>query len=165
MLRAFLLALPLSALAMAPALAEEKKMDPKVVEAVKDTLKEHDDALNKQDLKGVMALYADSPGIVLMGTGPGEFWMGKEAIADTYEHFFKDFEAGSLSHDCPFKSGSYQGDVAWLIASCQMKDKTKEGPREYVVNVSAVLTNEKGTWKYRTLHFSNLTGGGAEPAK
>ena len=45
-----------------------------------------------------------------------------------------------------------------------MQDITLDGKtREYVLNVSAVLKQEKGGWKFQTLHFSNLTSGDAPP--
>jgi hypothetical protein len=45
-----------------------------------------------------------------------------------------------------------------------MQDITPDGKtREYVLNVSAVLKQEKGSWKFQTLHFSNLTPGDAPP--
>ncbi|MBK8535116.1 MAG: nuclear transport factor 2 family protein [Candidatus Competibacteraceae bacterium] len=43
--------------------------------------------MNKQDIKALMALYADDPSVAVMGTGPGEFWKGKAAVEDTYKHF------------------------------------------------------------------------------
>jgi len=52
-------------------------------------VRQHHDALNKHDLKALMALYADSPNVALMGTGPGEFWKGKAAIEEAYSIFLK----------------------------------------------------------------------------
>lgn len=165
MLRNLLLSSTIAFMAMAPGVTKEEKspVDAQVKEDIKVTLKKHDEAMSKKDLKGVMALYAVSPDVVLMGTGPGEFWVGKEAIEDAYQHFFQDYEAGSLSHECPFLSGGHEGNVAWLAASCQMTDTSKGGKREYVLNVSAVLTKQGESWQFRTMHFSNLTGGGEPP--
>ena len=59
---------------------------------------------------------------------------------------------------------SLVGDVAWLVVACNMKDTTPEGqPREYALNVSAVLKTETAGWKFQTMHFSNLTGSDAPP--
>ncbi len=159
-----LLAATLACVLTAPAwAAEPAKTDP-ITEEIKAVLRQHDEALNKQDLKSLMALYADDPKVVLMGTGPGEFWKGKTEVETAYKEFLKDFKAGSLKHQCPDTSGGHQGDVAWLVASCNMQDITPDGKaRDYVLNVSAVLKREKGSWKFQTLHFSNLTDGGAPP--
>jgi len=113
--------------------------------------------MNKQDLKALLALYADNPNVALMGTGPGEFWKGKAAVEDTYKHYFETFKAGSLSHECPEATGTEDGNSAWLMASCVMKDTDPDGqPREFDLNVSAVLKKEKDGWRFQALHFSNL---------
>jgi uncharacterized protein (TIGR02246 family) len=143
--------------------AQPPETDP-VREEIRAMLRQHDEAMDKQDVKALLALYADDPTIAMMGTGPGEFWKGKAEIENAYQEFLKDFKAGSLKHQCPDTSGSHHGEVAWLVASCNMEDITPEGQkREYVLNVSAVLKKEKGDWKFQTLHFSNLTGGDAPP--
>ena len=143
--------------------AEPPKTDP-VTEEIKAVLKQHDEAMNKQDIKAVMGLYADAPNVVLLGTGPGEFWKGKAEVEAAYKEFLKDFKAGSLKHQCADTSGGHHGEVAWLVASCNMEDTALDGQkREYVLNVSAVLKKEKDGWKFQTLHFSNLTSGDAPP--
>ena len=159
-----LLATTLACVLTAPAWAAEPAKSDPVTEEIRAVLRQHDEALNKQDLKALMALYADDSKVVLMGTGPGEFWKGKAAVEETYKQFFQDFKAGTLQHQCPETSGGHDGNVAWLAASCDMKDSTPDGePREYGLNVSAVLKKEKTGWRFQTLHFSNLTGGDAPP--
>lgn len=152
------------ALLSASALAAESKDSDKSREEVKAVLNQHDEAMNKHDLKALMMLYADSPGIVLMGTGPGEFWKGKAAVEEAYKQFFQDFKPGTFKHECPETSAGHDGNVAWMIASCNMQDVTPDGEtREYGLNVSSVLKKEKDGWKFQTLHFSNLTGGDMPP--
>jgi len=141
----------------APIWAAESPKPDKASEELKAVLKQHHEAMNKQDLKALLALYADSPNVALMGTGPGEFWKGKAAVEDTYKHYFETFKAGSLSHECPEASGAEDGDDAWLMASCIMKDTDPSGQsREFGLNVSAVLKKEKTGWHFQALHFSNL---------
>ena len=159
-----LLATTLACVLTAPAWATEPAKPDPVIEEVRAVLRQHDEALNKQDMKALMALYADDPNVVVMGTGPGEFWKGKSAVEETYKHFFETFKAGSLSHDCPDASGNEDGDNAWLMASCIMKDTDPAGqPREFGLNISAVLKKEKAGWRFQALHFSNLVGEGAAP--
>ncbi len=141
----------------APKPAVEAPAVAKAGEELKAVLKQHHDAMNKQDLKALLALYADGPNVALMGTGPGEFWKGKAAVEDTYKHYFETFKAGSLSHQCPEVAGAEEGNGAWLMASCVMKDTDPAGqPREFDLNVSAVLKKEKDGWRFQALHFSNL---------
>lgn len=152
-----------SVLTMSAWAAQPAETDP-VKEEVKAVLNQHDEAMGKQDIKALLSLYADDPTIAMMGTGPGEFWKGKAEVETAYKEFLKDFKAGSLKHQCPDTSGGHHGEVAWLVASCNMQDITPDGQkREYALNVSAVLKKEKGGWKFQTLHFSNLTSGDAPP--
>ncbi|MCP5197054.1 MAG: nuclear transport factor 2 family protein [Gammaproteobacteria bacterium] len=147
-----------------PVLATQPTDGDKAKEEVKAVLNQHDEAMNKQDIKALMMLYADDPQVVLMGTGPGEFWKGKAAVEEAYKQFFQDFKAGTFKHECPETSSGHDGNVAWLIASCNMQDTTPDGQaREYVLNVSGVLKKEKSSWKFQTLHFSNLTDGDMPP--
>jgi len=144
--------------------ATESPAAAKASEELKAVLKQHHDALNKQDIKALLALYADSPNVAVMGTGPGEFWKGKAAVEDTYKHYFETFKPGSLSHECPEATGAEDSNGAWLMASCIMKDTDPDGqPREFGLNISAVLKKEKTGLRFQALHFSNLVGEDGPP--
>ena len=146
--------------------ASEAPAAAKASEELKAVLKQHHDAMNKQDIKALLALYADSPNVAVMGTGPGEFWKGKAAVEDTYKHYFETFKPGSLSHECPEAAGAEDGNGAWLMASCVMKDTDPAGqPREFGLNVSAVLKKEKAGWRFQSLHFSNLVDEDGPPSE
>lgn len=143
--------------------AEPPKADP-VIQEIKAVLRQHDEAINKGDMKAVIGLYADNPDVALIGTGPGEFWKGKAAMEETYKEFFKDLKAGSFRHECPDIAAGYEGNSAWLAASCNIRDSTQdEQIREYVMNISGVLRKDKTGWRIQTLHFSGLTGDDAPP--
>lgn len=161
-----LLAATLGCILTAPTgAAEPPKADP-VIEEIKAILRLHDAAINKQDMKAVIGLYADNPDVVLMGTGPGEFWRGRAAVEETYQEFFRDLKAGSFQHECPDVSAGYDGNIAWLVASCNMRDVAQDGQaREYVMNVSGMLKKEKTGWRIQTLHFSGLTGDEGPPTE
>ena len=147
-----------------PVWAAPAEDTPKASEELRATLRQHHDALNKHDLKALLALYADTPNVAMMGTGPGEFWKGKAEVEAAYQEFMKDFKAGSLKHQCPDTSGGHRGEVAWLVASCNMQDVALDGQtRKYGLNVSDVFEKQKEGWKIQTLHFSNLTGGDTPP--
>jgi uncharacterized protein (TIGR02246 family) len=133
--------------------------DPKILAEIQKTLKQHDAAMKGHDLEGVMALYSAEPNTVMLGTGPGERWVGKEEIASAYTEFFKDYDPGTLNSECTWRTGGIHGDAAWLVAMCQMTDYLKNEKREYALNLSAVLEKQEGQWVFRALHFSNLTGG------
>jgi ketosteroid isomerase-like protein len=133
--------------------------DEKTVAEIRDMLDRHDKALNEQDISGLMATFAEGDKTTLMGTGPGELWVGKKEIQDAYAHFFEDFDKGTLAVDCGWKMGDAQGNMGWLMAICKVTDSLKDKKREYGLNISAVLEKAEGQWCFRTMHFSNLTGG------
>ena len=152
------LAFLLSGMILGPVWAQQAT-ESKEMDAVKQAMQKHDEALNNQDLAALMDTYASNANIVLMGTGQGEIWVGKQNIEETYKHFFKDFKAGSFKHNCPWSLSDQKGDVAWLAVSCQMQDVGKKGKRSYVLNLSAMLIKEQAGWKFQMMHFSNLTAG------
>lgn len=144
-----LVAIPLTGMAEEPT--------PKIDSAIIDMLNAHDKALSEHNLEIVMSTYSKTHPIILMGTGPGERWTGEEEITDAYNHFFMDFDQGSLSTECTWHSLNVQGEIAWLMAMCNFTDYLKNIKREYAVNISAVLEKSEDSWHFVTFHFSNLT--------
>jgi uncharacterized protein (TIGR02246 family) len=121
-------------------------------------LAKHDQAMTQKDMDALMALYAPGSTNVMMGTGPGEKWVGMDEIKDAYAHFFQDYDKGTPTHNCFWKNVASEGDVAWLTAMCQTTDSLKGKKREFGLNLSAVFVRQDGKWLIRMMHFSNLTG-------
>lgn len=124
-------------------------------------LQKHDDALNQHDLDGIMSVFAPTTNIVVLGTGPGERWSGKDEIRGAYTEIIKDFDKGTATHDCYWKTGEIVGETAWIASMCKFADSKDGKKREYELNVSGVLRRIGGKWYFQSVHFSNLTGGGA----
>ena len=74
-------------------------------------LKAHDKAMTNHDLKSVMACLTEKAAI--MGTGPGEIWLGPEDIKVAYEHFFEGFDKGEQNLKYQFKIGGVTADMGW----------------------------------------------------
>ena len=130
--------------------------------AVKALWQDQHKALDAHDVDGVMATYADSDDIMLMGTGPGEHWVGKVEVKDAYSHFMENFDAHTMEVQCGEGAGSTRGDVVWLTGVCHFTDKQKDQTRQYVTNLSAVVLKQGDGWRFHTMHFSHLTGRKAE---
>ena len=139
--------------------AQESKRDPGVVEL----LQKHDDAMNQHDLEGVTALFAPDSKTVILGTGPGERFQGREEIKTAYTEMFKDFDKGTLKHECYWKEGGGNKSLKWGAAMCKLSDAKGGKEREYGLNVSAVVKKEGDKWQFVMLHYSNLTGGSPPP--
>jgi ketosteroid isomerase-like protein len=116
-------------------------------------------ALDAHDIDGVLATYADSEDIMLMGTGPGEHWVGKAEVKDAYSNFTNGFDAHTMDVKCGEGAGSRRGDVTWVTGVCSFSDMKADQSREFVTNVSAVLVKQGDDWRFHTMHFSHLTGG------
>lgn len=149
--RPFLISVALAAASL-PALAADEPAT-----GMHAVFEAHEKAFNSHDLNAVMKLYVPGDKTVVMGTSPGEVWVGNTQIEDAYKHFFADFDAGSLQRSCPWTLGEVSGDVGWLNATCEYKDALKDKPRAYALNVSVVLQKVDGAWKLRAMHFSNPT--------
>lgn len=130
-----------------------------VKEAIKALWQDQHKALDAHDVDGVLATYADRDDIMLMGTGPGEHWVGKTEIKDAYTHFMEGFDARTMEVKCGEGAGSSQGDVVWLTAVCHFTDKQNDQPRQFVTNLSAVVLKQGDAWRFHTMHFSHLTDG------
>jgi ketosteroid isomerase-like protein len=125
---------------------------------VAELLKKHDEALNQQNLGGLLALYAPSPKTVMLGTGPGEKFQGIEEIKTAYTEIFKDFDKGTLTHSCYWRDGGGSGTMVWGAAMCKLADAKGEKKREYELNVSMVAEKQGGKWQFVLLHYSNVVG-------
>ena len=143
---ALLLALSLSCLAVAQGDDE----------AIREVFRSHNQALDAHDIDALMALYADNDELVLLGTGPGERWLGQEAVRNAYLQFMTDFDAGTTDNHCTWTMLGSRGDAAWLSAMCQVTDYLANVKREFALNLSTVLVRDADAWRIQTMHFSNL---------
>lgn len=140
--------------------AADQPRDDALKAAVKALWEDQHKALDAHDVDGVLATFADSDDIMLMGTGPGEHWVGKDEVKDAYTHFMENFDANTMEVQCGEGAGTSRGDVLWLTGVCQFSDKQKDQTRQFVSNVSAVLVKQGDVWRFHTMHFSHLIGGG-----
>jgi len=134
-------------------------------EAVAALWQEQHKALDAHDIAGVMGTFADSDDIMLMGTGPGEHWVGKEDVKDAYAHFMKGFDPHTKEVKCGEGAGTSRDDVAWLTGVCDFKDKQGDEARHFILNISAVLVKQDDAWRFHSMHYSQLLGGDSEPSQ
>lgn len=143
---------------VSPGLAKEE--DATVMVEVKDVVEQHNKAFNAQDIKGVMNTYASDPQTVLMGTGPGEAYVGDEAIGGAYSQFFTRFAANALSFKYDWICVASMGNIAWFAVTTTIKATVNQEKKERAFNMTGTLRKEKGQWRFVSMHFSRL---GAEP--
>ena len=124
--------------------------------AVHALLKAHDEAMTNHDLKGVTATLTEKAAI--MGSGPGEMWVGPTEIKDAYEHFFQGYDKGQQEFVYKFKVGNLGTDMGWLMASGNINAKKDGKAFQFPINVSLTVAKAGGQWKIASMHFSTLTG-------
>jgi len=84
--------------------------------------------------------------------------VGADEIRKAYTEIFKDYDTGTVEPSCDWKTGQYLGDMAWMAATCQLKDSLKGKKREYHLNISAAAVKQDGKWRFTMLHMSNVAG-------
>lgn len=122
-------------------------------------------ALDAHDADALMMTYVDSDDIMLMGTGPGEHWIGHEEIRDAYLHFMENFDAHTMQVECVDGAGSRRDAVVWFTAVCSFTDQKDDQKRDFVLNLSGVAVEGDDGWRFHTMHFSHLIGDPQESAQ
>ena len=135
--------------------AEDTEGNPEV-EKIRSLLKAHDEAMTNHDLKGVIGCFTEKAAI--MGTGPGEIWVGPDEIKVAYEHFFEGFDKGQQDFKYQFRIGGVTADMGWLMASGNVTGKKDGKDFAFPLNISLTVTKNAGKWQIAAMHFSTLTG-------
>jgi uncharacterized protein (TIGR02246 family) len=123
---------------------------------VRSILQGYITAFQAKDIDGVMAVFANAPNTVMMGTGPDEIWLGKDDIRMAHLAFFTGFEKESSERT--LVSVGADGDVAWLTGYIVATQKGINNKNTFQVNLSMVLEQIEDNWYISAMHFSNLTG-------
>ena len=152
--RGLLLALLSCFALVSPCLA--KQGDAKITAEVKSVIEQHNLALNAQNIKGIMSIYSSNPSTVLMGTGPGETYVGEEGLSGAYNQIFNRFKADTLSFKYDWVATGSKGDIAWFAVTTTMSGAVNNEQKERAFNMSGLLQKEKGKWRIVSMHFSRL---------
>ena len=142
-------------------LSQARQTDPQAEAGIKKLIESYQAAMEKQDLTAIMKCFAEGPDTVVMGTGPGELYVGKESIENAYRGFFSNY-VNEKEKITWMKSG-VNGNAAWILGTSLITQSQKKGKNEFEMNWSAVLEKQGDNWKIVALHFSHLTSP-AEPA-
>jgi ketosteroid isomerase-like protein len=146
---------------VSPCLA--KQGDAKTMAEVKTVIEQHNQALNAQDFKDLMTMYSSDPRAVLMGTGPGEAYVGEEGISGAFNQIFNRFKADSLSFKYDWVAAGSKGKTAWFAVTTTITGMVNNEQKERAFNMSGLLQREQGKWRIVSMHFSRL-GAEEQPA-
>ena len=116
----------------------------------------YSEAIRAKDVGAIMAMFAPANDAVMMGTGPGERWIGQDAIKHAHEEFFRTFE--KESGETTWRHIRVEGDMAWGTSMSHSVSYYANVKNEFSLNNSFALRKYKGEWRIVMFHFSNLTG-------
>jgi ketosteroid isomerase-like protein len=125
-------------------------------EGIRAALERYEHAVSAKDLETCMELFSQEMEPVVIGTGPGERWVGREEIMDAHRHFLSSFDS-ERSHRT-WATGNARGDVAWGAGMFEVTQYLKNVKNEFFLNLTMVFVKEGEEWRVVLLHFSNLTG-------
>lgn len=140
-----------------------KQGEDKTIAEIKTVIEKHNQALNAHDLKGLMTLYSSDSNTILMGTGPGEAYVGEEGVSGAYNQFFNRFKSDTVSFTYDWISVESKGGIAWFAVTTTMSGTVNNEQKERAFNVSGLLMKQKGGWRIVSMHFSRL-GAEEQPA-
>lgn len=118
-----------------------------------ECVQEYRQAFKAKDIDGIMAMYAEDA--VLMGTGPGERFVGQDEIRNAHMEYFKTFdkEESTLTW---YKMGK-NGDVVWISGMTHISSFFKNNKHEFAINWTSILSKQDGAWKFVQRHISNIS--------
>jgi uncharacterized protein (TIGR02246 family) len=122
---------------------------------VVDAMQTYSKAVRGKDIDTVMAIFAPADDAVALGTGPGERWIGEEAIRMAHLQFFETFE--KESGETTWRHIRVEGDMAWGSSMSHSVNYYANVKNEFSLNNSFVLKKYEGEWRIVLLHFSNLS--------
>ena len=125
-------------------------------EDIRAVLAAYTEAFEAKNIDGVMACFADSDQTVVMGTGPGEIWVGKESIRSAHMAFMASAEKEKSNRT--LVGSGVDGNTAWLAGYLEAVQTLESGEMAFQLNLSLVLTKQEGEWRILCMHFSNLVG-------
>ena len=153
-----------AAVAVAPtAGAQSSQAANPELEQIRALLRAHDEAFTNHDLNGIMACLTEKTAI--MGTGPGETWLGPDEIKVAYEHFFENFDKGEQKFEYQFRIGEVTPEMGWLMTAGNVNGKKDGKEFAFPLNLSLTVAKKDGKWLIAAMHFSTLTGGATPGTK
>ncbi len=120
--------------------------------AVMDALRRFNEAYEKKDVDGALALLAPDPDGVFIGTGADEKRVG---LAEARAQFERDFAQSEVVFwELGWHSVSEAGPVAWLAVDSIIRVKFNGREIGLPIRLTAVLEKRGDRWLFVQLHNS-----------
>jgi ketosteroid isomerase-like protein len=123
-----------------------------VKEAVNDLLGRYVQAYWDKDLEGMMKLFIQDEGLVVIGTGDDEWIQGTAELKDGFQRDMD--QANDIKVKFRDVSISAAGSVAWASTHMSM-EAVVDGQQVFLSGrLSAVMEERGGKWFFTHLHYS-----------
>src|SRR5206468_6956907 len=136
--------------------SNDMKADPRTEAEVMYVLSRIVETASSRDVDGAMALFADDPNVVLLGTGVDEARTGHAAIREQIERDLTQSDA--LSWTLSPQNISAAGAVAWtsgdVVVRVSMGGQTLDIPHR----LTTVLERRGAKWLIQQMHLSFANG-------
>jgi len=107
------------------------------------------EAMHACDAAALASLLSDRPGVVTIGTDPGEWWNKQQLLASINEAMSLDGSQIRAEHDA--HQVHVAGDLAWTEGTGRF---VSEKGGERAMRMTGVFVREGGQWKVAQLHAS-----------
>ena len=124
--------------------------------AITAAAQEYLEAFAARDVEGCLAAFAPGKKTVLMGTGPGERWVGAKEIGMAHKEMFKVSEKETFERKWSLVSA--RARIAWTASETIITNVVNGEERKFAINSSAVWVLRNDKWQIALMHVSNLTG-------
>jgi ketosteroid isomerase-like protein len=132
-----------------------------VEEAVTAAAQNYLKAFAARDVKGCMAAFVPGEKTVMMGTGPGERWVGLNDIGAAHKEMFKAFEKEEFKAN--WRVVNSRRRVAWTASEVAVTDTVGGQEKKFILHLSVVWVLRQDKWQIALMHYSNLTGPNEKP--
>ena len=136
------------------------KADPKTEAAVMNVMNQFTEVFAKRDPDALLALFAQDPDVVFIGTGGDEKRIGMAEIKALFERDFAQFEDASVKIGWHLVSAA--GSVAWVVADIIVRAKTGGRETSLQARETAVLEQRGDRWLIVQSHASLPAAGQKE---
>jgi adenylate cyclase len=107
-------------------------------------------AWNARDTETVLNLYADEPGVLVVGTDPDEWGSGLQMVRSVAEAQSPELEEVGATIDLDHVEAFCEGTVGWIACRGTARSKNATVPLRY----TAVAHLERGIWRLVQGHLS-----------
>lgn len=123
--------------------------------AILATLENYANAYNTHDIDAIMALWADDPDVLLIGTGPDEKRIGIAEVRRQFAHNFA--RAKTLLFEFTNAVVSIYEDKAIVVANADVRTLVDDQIIQFSLRMTIILKYSQNRWWWVHRHAATLS--------